>query len=158
MRRATFFFASIAAVTAGFALPAMAGAINVPIDQARVVAFERPVTTVFVGNPTMADVTVIDPTHVFVLGKAFGTTNLIALDARGSVLINDALSVEGHVASTVTLDRGSEQYTYACASGRCEAAPLPGDAQGTYSSVMGENQNRQDMGTKAATVASATAQ
>ena len=154
MRRAHFLALSTAVITAGFTASAMAGAVAVPIDQARVVAFARPATTVFVGNPAMADVTVIDPTHVFVLGKAFGTTNLIALDARGSVLANDALTVEGHVASTVTLNLGSSQQTYACASGRCEAAPVPGDAQGGYSTVMSENQNRQDMGSKAATVAS----
>ncbi len=157
MRRAHFLVASIAVTTAAFTASAMAGAMSVPIDQARVVAFERPATTVFVGNPAMADVTVIDPTHVFVLGKAFGATNLIALDARGNVLANDALTIEGHVASTVTLNLGSVQQTYACAAGRCEAAPVPGDAQGTfYSPVMSQNQNRQDMGSKAATVASAS--
>ncbi len=157
MRRAHFLVASIAVTTAAFTASAMAGAVSVPIDQARVVAFERPAATVFVGNPAMADVTVIDPTHVFVLGKAFGATNLIALDARGNVLANDALTVEGHVASTVTLNLGSAQQTYACASGRCEAAPVPGDAQKPYyGPVMDENQNRQDMGSKAATVASAT--
>lgn len=154
MRRAQFLVASIA-MTAGFATSAMAGAVAIPIDQARVVAFAQPATTVFVGNPAMADVTVVDPTHVFVLGKQFGSTNLIALDARGNVLANDPLTVEGHVASTVTLNLGAIQQTYACASGRCEAAPVPGDAQkGYYQPVMTENQNRQDMGTKAATVAS----
>jgi len=156
MRRAHLLVASFA-MTAGFSASAMAGAIAVPIDQARVIAFERPATTVFVGNPAMADVTVIDPTHVFVLGKAFGATNLIALDARGAVLANDALTVEGHVASTVTLNLGSVQQTYACASGRCEAAPVPGDTSGGYSTIMSENQNRQGMAAKAAAVASASA-
>ena len=153
MRRAHLLALSIA-MTAGFSAAAAAGGVAVPIDQARVIAFARPATTVFVGNPAMADVTVIDPTHVFVLGKAFGATNLIALDASGNVLANDPLTVEGHVASTVTLNLGSAQQTYACASGRCEAAPVPGDAQGPYSAVMGENQNRQGMG-KAAALASA---
>lgn len=158
MRRAHLLVASIA-MTTGFSASALAGGIALPIDQARVIAFAQPATTVFVGNPTMADVTVIDPTHVFVLGKAFGTTNLIALDARGKVLANEALTVEGHVASTVTLNLGSVQQTYACAAGRCEAAPVPGDAQTPYyDPVMRENQNRQDMGAKAAAVASASGQ
>lgn len=139
-----------AAAAAAIGVPALAAPISVPIDQSRVVTFDKPVSTVFVGNPSMGDVTMIDSRHAFVLGKAFGVTNLIALDARGNVVSNDPFTVYGHTANVVTLNRGSNQFTYACAGKRCEAAPVPGDDQPYYSPVMGENQQRQEMGQKSA--------
>jgi hypothetical protein len=144
MRRSTLLVFSTVALVA--ASSAFAGTVSVPIDQAKVVTFDRPVSTVYVGNPAMADVSVIDPHRVFVLGKAFGTTNLIALDTNGKLLSNDPLKIEGHSQNTVTLNRGPEQFTYACAGARCEASPVPGDASGYYSPVMSENSQRQAMG------------
>ncbi len=155
MRRTKLFLLSLAAAVIGVAAPALAGSVTVPIDQARLVTFKQPVSTVYVGNPAMADITVIDSRHAFVLGKAFGTTNIIALDGTGKTISNDPLTILGHVASTVTLNRGPSQFTYACADSRCEAAPVPGDDnQSYYQPVMGQNTQRQDMGQKAA-VASA---
>jgi hypothetical protein len=140
-----------------FSMPAHAGAISVPIDQAKVITFAAPVSTVYVGNPSMADVTVIDPHRVFVLGKAFGTTNLIALDQAGKLMSNDALKVEGHDTNTVTLNRGSAQFTYACAGARCEAAPVPGDEPKTwYDPVTAANTQRQGMGQKQALASNST--
>ena len=150
MRRFKRLLVAIAASIAGFAAPAYASGISVAIDQARIINFSEPVSTVYVGNPTMADISVIDPKRAFILGKAFGTTNLIALDAKGNVLTNVTLTVHGLDNSTVTLNRGSEQYTFACANSRCEAAPVPGDATQYYSSATGESTQRQDTGAKAA--------
>src|SRR5215469_1865601 len=53
------------------------GGIGVVIDQARLVSFSKPVKTVFVGNPTIVDVSMIDTQHAFLLGKTFGVTNMI---------------------------------------------------------------------------------
>lgn len=155
MRRTKLYLLSLAAAVIGFAAPALAGSVTVPIDQARIVTFKQPVSTVYVGNPSMADITVIDFHRVFVLGKAFGTTNIIALDASGKTVSNDPLTILGHMASTVTLNRGSNQFTYACAGSRCEAAPVPGDTTQYYQPVMGQNAQRQDMGQKAAIASAA---
>lgn len=154
MRRLMTFLSTVAAAAA-VSVPALAGSISVPIDQSRVVTFKKPVSTVFVGNPTMGDVSVIDSRHAFVLGKAFGVTNLLALDAQGNVVANDRLTVYGHTADVVTLNRGANQFTYACADKRCEAAPVPGDTQPYYTPVMGENQQRQQMGQQSAVASAA---
>lgn len=139
------------------ASPSLARAVSVPIDQAKIVTFDKPISTVYVGNPSMADVTVIDSHRVFVLGKAFGTTNLIALDANGKLIENEPLKVEGHMANTVTLNLGTNQFTYACAGGRCEAAPVPGDVASFYQPVMSQNSERQGMGQKEAMASNAAA-
>ena len=49
--------------------------------------------TVSIGNPAIADITVIDRTHVLVLGKTFGSTNIIALDPPVREAMNDQIVV-----------------------------------------------------------------
>ncbi|HEV2561444.1 MAG TPA: pilus assembly protein N-terminal domain-containing protein [Rhizomicrobium sp.] len=132
------------------AVPAFAGTLTIPLDEVRMVTFLKPAATVYVGNPMIADITVIDSKHVFVLGKAFGVTNIIALDQDGKQIVSNPLTVMGRGADIVTLNRGSSQVTYTCAGARCEAAPLPGDAKETYDATMGQIGLHQEMGVKAA--------
>ena len=80
---------------------ALASDLSVPMDEVRMVAFGKPVTTVYVGNPSIADVTVIDSRHVFVLGRTFGSTNLIALGQDGRQVANTHVVVYGRTGSTV---------------------------------------------------------
>ncbi|MEI9990709.1 MAG: pilus assembly protein N-terminal domain-containing protein [Rhizomicrobium sp.] len=145
MRRAIL--AALAFSLAGTAAFA-AGGVSVPMDEVRTVTFGRPVTTVYVGNPSIADVNVIDSRHAFVLGKSFGTTNVIALDSQGREISNTSVTVSGTRGSTVTLNRGAAQTTLACSSARCETAPLPGDAH--FTDVMGDFEKHLDLGSKTA--------
>lgn len=155
MRSAKLSLAILAAAAAGLSAPAFANGVTVPIDQARVVTFKQPVATVYIGNPSMADINVIDSKRAFVLGKTFGTTNIIALDKSGKVLVDEPLTVLGDRGRTVTLNRGPEQFTYACANTRCEAAPVPGDnMQAWYGPVTGESSQREGLGEKQAAAAS----
>jgi Flp pilus assembly secretin CpaC len=124
--------------------------IAVPLDEVRVVQFSQPITTVYVGNPAIADVSVIDSRHVFVLGKAFGETNMVALNADGKQVTNDHVSIFGHTGSMVTLHRGPTQMTYSCASSRCEAAPTPGDDKDSYTTRLGQAASHQEWGLKSA--------
>src|SRR5215472_8860206 len=59
------------------------GGIGVTVDQARLVSFTEPVKTLYVGNPWIADIQMVDAQHAFVLGKTFGVTNLVAMSANG---------------------------------------------------------------------------
>jgi len=113
-------------------LAASAADLNGPMDQVRIVTFRSPVSTVFVGNPLIADVTVIDSTRIFLMGKNFGTTNLIALDDSGNQISNDRITVQTRGGEIVTLHRGAAQTTMACVGGRCQMAPLPGDQADTF--------------------------
>ena len=53
--------------------PAFAAGISVAMDQVHTVTFNTPVATVYVGNPSIADVNMIDARHAFVIGKGFGS-------------------------------------------------------------------------------------
>jgi hypothetical protein len=123
--------------------------ITVPEDEARIIKFEKPVTTIFVANPTVADVNMIDSTHAFILGKSFGATNLIAMDAQGNPLVSRHITVFGS-SHLITLNRGSGQFTYACASVRCESATTPGDVRTWHDDNMAEVEKREDLGAKEA--------
>ncbi len=100
--------------------------IGVAVDQAKMVALARPAKMLFVGNPTIADISIIDSRHAFVLGKTFGVTNLIALDAEGRQISNQQITVSnGHDAVTVNVASG--QFNYSCSRAHCESMPRPGD-------------------------------
>jgi len=131
-----------------FAAPALAGTVSVPMDAVRTVTFPRPVTTVYMGNSTIADVNLVDSRHAFVLGKVFGTTNLIALDAKGHEVSNTYVAVPETRGATVTVFRGAAQLTMSCGGPRCNISPVPGDAG--YKDHLADVEAHHDAGTKQA--------
>src|SRR5437588_11448134 len=102
--------------------PVKAAEIQVPLDHVRTVILARPAKTIYVGNPTIADITVVDPRHVFVLGNTFGSTNLIALDASGEQTLNDQVVVTDRPGAAVTVERGVFRTTMMCTVEHCEQA------------------------------------
>ena len=148
MRR-IFAFLSTAALVIG-AAQAHGGAVTVPLDEVRMVAFGKPVSTIYVGNPAIADITMIDKRHAFVLGKSFGTTNIIALDSAGQQISNDQVVVSGGGGGVVILQKGSARVTYSCSGERCETTPRPGDSKDLFDTGMDQIQKHQDAGGKIA--------
>src|ERR1035438_1418284 len=51
--------------------------LAVPLYQSRVVTVVTPANRVSVANPDVADIVVISPTELYVLGKDLGTTNVL---------------------------------------------------------------------------------
>lgn len=150
------------AVLAAAGVPAAASAneIEVPIDHVRTITLDRPAKTVFIGNPAIADVTVIDSRHVFVLGKSFGSTNLVTLDASGQESMNDPVVVTERPGMAVTVQRGIARTTMMCTAAHCDIAPAPGDdatsdtkqmnAAPPYTALLEQVQKRADSSLKAA--------
>jgi hypothetical protein len=103
-----------------------ASGLGVVIDQARLISFPKPVKTVFVGNPVIVDISMIDSQHAFLLGKTFGLTNMIALGADGKQISDQQVVVYNNGAA-VTINRGADQFEYMCTRAHCETAPRPGD-------------------------------
>lgn len=118
------------------------GGMTVPMDEVRILNFPKAVATVYVANPVVADITVIDNTRVFVLGKNFGSTNIVALDAKGDEILNNHVTVTGRSGSVVRLQRGTTHVTYACVASRCELAPVPGDEKDPFESVTSQMEKR----------------
>jgi hypothetical protein len=103
-------------ILAAGATPADAetGVIAVTLDQAKVAQLPQGTATLIVGNPMIADVTMLKNNNAMVItGKGFGQTNLIAIDAAGSVI--DERQVRVLPAKTVlVLQSGSSRMSYAC--------------------------------------------
>ncbi|HWU54562.1 MAG TPA: pilus assembly protein N-terminal domain-containing protein [Rhizomicrobium sp.] len=142
MRRALFAAALLAAAAASGSLALAAGkgdAVALALDEVHTLTFRTPVATVYVGNPSIADVTMIDARHAFVQGKGYGRTNIMALNRDNVMVFNTHVSVTGNNSGgTVTLNRGAQRVTLNCAGGRCEQTPTPGDSKDSYDSAVGQ--------------------
>jgi Flp pilus assembly secretin CpaC len=123
MRRLFLAFAA----TALLASPALAQTLSVRADQAVRIALPAPAKDVAVGNPAIADVMVLDERNILVLGKGFGTTNVIALDRGGRLILDRVVVVSAADAGQVTVYKGTSASQYACAP-RCEMTDKGADA------------------------------
>ena len=124
VRAAVFFAAVIAPICAHAQSDS---AINVVLDQAKIVQLPENTATIILGNPLIVDVTMLQKNQKMVLtGKTFGETNLIALDKTGAPISEAMIRV---VASQklVTVQRGFERESYQCET-RCQPTVVLGDA------------------------------
>jgi hypothetical protein len=130
------------------ALAFMAGApagaadpIAVVLDQASVLRLPDRVSTIIVGNPLIADVSVQGGGLVVVTGKGYGSTNLIALDRAGVVLMERDIQVRGPNGSTIFVYRGVERESYSCTP-NCERRITLGDSPGFFTATIGQTNIR----------------
>ena len=139
-------------VLSSSALPASASDVTVALDEVRTLTFDTPVATVYVGNPTIADINMIDSRHAFVLGKGYGSTNIIALNKQGGQISDTRVDVRGNRReSTVVLNRGASRITYSCTADHCDVTPQPGDGKDAFESGNAQTGVHQDTAKKAAT-------
>ncbi|MDP3175277.1 MAG: pilus assembly protein N-terminal domain-containing protein [Phenylobacterium sp.] len=108
------------------AQPAFAETFAVRLDQSARIRLSAPARDVIVGNPGIADVSMIDSRNVVVLGKAYGMTNLIVVDRAGRTILERDLVVTAPEAS-VSIFRGPQMVSYACSS-LCERVGPPAAA------------------------------
>jgi Flp pilus assembly secretin CpaC len=134
---------AVAFVLASGASPARAdtGLIAVTLDQAKVARLPQGTATLIVGNPMIADVTMLKNNNAMVItGKGFGQTNLIAIDAAGSVI--DEEQVRVLPAKTVlVLQSGSSRMSYAC-NPDCMPTVQLGDDDKTFTEAGGQISTR----------------
>lgn len=97
--------------------PALASAdvLTVTQNQAVRLTLPLPARDIIVGDPDIADVTVADRRHLIVVGKAFGSTNLIVTGENGQTLFNRQIMVPTPQIGRVTVINGSTVASYACA-------------------------------------------
>lgn len=100
--------------------------ILVGVDEARVVPLVSAPTTVIVGNPGIADVAIQSGDRLIVMGKNYGTTNVIAMNGAGEEIANLEVNVTTSGRFEVSLHKGSARTTYNCAP-MCEEELNIGD-------------------------------
>lgn len=90
------------------------GLMRVFLNHAKVLKLDRPVSKVIVGNAKVADATVADAQTIVLTGKAFGTTNLVLLDADGNALLDERILVSIDEGNTLRLFRQTVRTVYSC--------------------------------------------
>lgn len=116
--------------------------VTVMLDRAQIMPYPTETETVVVGNPIIADVTMLrDTGQVILTGRGYGDTNLIFLDRSGKVLGETNLEVR-QPGGTIVVQRGTDRETYSCES-RCQPTVTLGDShdylQGTIRDVQVRN-------------------
>jgi Flp pilus assembly secretin CpaC len=113
---------------------AMADGLNINWREARIIKLAKPATSVVIGDPTVADVTLETPTTVVVFGKTPGETNLLVMSKDQELLLDWPVVVSPVTERHVTvLNAGSAEapveVLYACGTERCTRVLSPTDVQ-----------------------------
>lgn len=105
--------------------PVSADGVSVAQHQAKRITLSGSAADVVIGDPAVADVALVGPRTVVVIGKAQGTTSLMIFDRAQRVIFEGPVSV-GPAGGQVSMVRGAEggapagQQVYTCV-GTCSA-------------------------------------
>lgn len=119
---------ALLALAAATAAQAQARPLNVEIDHATRVQLRAPAGSVIVANPKIADITVVDANTLFITGKGYGVTEIVAVDALGRPLFQSQVVVSAGSSGSVRVWRGAQATEMACGascSPSVRAAPAP---------------------------------
>jgi len=140
----------LAAITA----PASAADIIVTLDQARILPLPAGASTIVVGNPLIADLSMQAGGIAVVTGKGYGMTNVMALDRGGNLLMERTVQVQGPGGSTVIVYKGIDRETYSCTP-KCERRITLGDVPAFFDATMTQIGSRNGQAATAGSGASA---
>jgi Flp pilus assembly secretin CpaC len=123
--------------------------IIVTYDQSRLLSLPRPAAEIIIGNPVIADVSIQSSDRLVVTGKAFGITNMIAIDAKGEVIFDRRILVKRDDVRVVNLQRGASRQTFNCTP-QCNPTITIGDDQAYFEGMMKAAEKKSGMSEKAA--------
>jgi Flp pilus assembly secretin CpaC len=138
MRRLLVLMPMLAAMAVSSAA-AMADGLNLNWREARVVKLAKPATSVVIGDPTVADVTLDTPDTLIIFGKTPGETNILVLAGNQELLLDWPVIVSPVTARHVSVLNASgaaapTEVLYACGSERCARVLSPTDVEFAASS------------------------
>src|SRR4051794_38497845 len=136
----------------GFAEPT-ADTIAVNVDQAKLVKIPSRVSTIVVGNPLIADVTLQTGGIIVVTGKGYGATNFVAMDRSGEVLVDRVIQVEGPTDQLVTIYRGVDRESYSCLP-ICQRRVTLGDGENYFKATIDQAGSLSSQASRSAAAAS----
>jgi hypothetical protein len=119
MRRSIWMLSMAFATLLGAGSAFAASITTVDLNESRRVMLHGTAANVFVADPAVADVAMIDTHSVIVLGKGYGVTQVLVTDHAGHTLLDSVVAVVGSDAGRVTVFRGQAAQDYHCSS-RCE--------------------------------------
>ena len=121
---------------------ARADTMSVPLDQAQLLRLPNGVSTIVIGNPLIADASLQPGGLLVVTGKGYGSTNLLALDRSGRVILDKQLVVNKPRANgVVVVQKGMDTETYSCTP-YCAPRATLGDTPNFFTAVTGQSAAR----------------
>jgi len=130
----TIIFAATLGVT-----PTQADTMTVNVDQAQVLKLPERVATIVIGNPLIADAALQSGGILVITGKGYGSTNLLALDRSGRVVMDKTVQVLGvSGGELVVVYKGIERESYSCAPD-CERRITLGDSPAYFNATLSES-------------------
>jgi len=120
---------------------AFAADTTVTLDQAKVIRIPERTSTVVVGNPLIADISIQTGGLMVVTGKGYGVTNLIALDNHGNALMEHTIEVQGPSDNVLVMYRGVDRETYSCTP-KCERRITLGDTPAYFEALLQQTGRR----------------
>jgi len=129
---------ALCAIALLMALAQMATAaekLTVVLDQARVIRIPERTSTVVIGNPLIADISVQTGGMAVVTAKGYGITNFIAMDQSGNILLEQSIEVRGPTDRVVTVYRGIDRETYSCTP-NCDRRITLGDTPAYFDATL----------------------
>jgi hypothetical protein len=116
--------------------------LTVSLDEARILKMPDRVATIVIGNPLIADASLQTGGILVITAKGFGSTNMLALDRTGNVVMDKTLLVVPDAGQDlVVVYRGSDRESYSC-SPHCEPRLSLGDSTPFFNGVLAQGGNR----------------
>ncbi len=141
-QRLSGFFAGIMIAAAMAAAPAQADTFEIQVDQARIMKLPDKVATIVIGNPLIADAALQAGGILVITGKGYGSTNMLALDRGGKVIMDKTVQVTApDGANLVTVYKGVARESYSCAP-ECAARITLGDDKTFFTDTMAQSAAR----------------
>ena len=121
---------------------ARADEVIVSVDEARIMRLPDRVATIVIGNPLIADAALQGGGVLVLTGKGFGSTNLLALDRAGKIVMNTTVQVRGPSSGDlVVVYKGIERESYSCAP-ECERRLTLGDSAPYFGGILAQAGSR----------------
>ncbi len=109
--------------------PVLAETLNIRLDKAEILRLDAPASIIVVGNPSIADVTVENPTLLFLTGLAPGETNLVIFDDLGDTMVDYDIVVVSELDRHVTVHRNVDLLTTFNCKPRCIEVANPSEIE-----------------------------
>lgn len=124
MRRLSLALAAVLALTGA---AAHAERLAIPAGEATRIILSGPVRDVVVGDPLVADVSVVNERTLVIMGKRPGVTTVLAFDDAGRPLADRQVLVSENGGGAITIYRGNANVgNYACGAQCTRIVPTSG--------------------------------
>lgn len=109
----------------------------VEVDHALLLRLDTDADIVHIANPDIADVALESPRLIFVVGLTPGQTGVYILDRDGNEMLAGSILVTASSSNEVTLNRNTDEHTFACAPRCTEVEVTGGTSAGLFDTGTG---------------------